>query len=110
MPMKEYTQLDSMAQSEIDHSRMLAARNTEKAWGWDTPAGRLRAQRRSDMIARGARLSTGMRALEIGCGTGMFTELFAETGAQLVAVDISIELLQKAFARNLPPNQVKFLE
>lgn len=89
---------------------MLAGMDTERIWGWDTPAGRLRAKRRAGLIVEGAHLTAGMRALEIGCGTGMFTELFAQTGAQLIAVDISGDLLQKAIARNLPPDRVKFLE
>jgi 2-polyprenyl-3-methyl-5-hydroxy-6-metoxy-1,4-benzoquinol methylase len=51
-----------------------------------------------------------MRVLEIGCGTGLFTEMFAETGTRLVAVDISPDLLARARARALPPDRVQFLE
>ena len=40
----------------------------------------------------------------------MFTEMFAKTGAKLTAVDISLDLLKKAQARNLPPDRVLFLE
>jgi cyclopropane fatty-acyl-phospholipid synthase-like methyltransferase len=50
-----------------------------------------------------------MRVLEIGCGTGLFTEMFAQSGATLVAVDISEELLDKAHLRGLPADQVTFL-
>jgi SAM-dependent methyltransferase len=50
-----------------------------------------------------------VRALEIGCGTGLFTELFAATGAHLVAVDISTALLAKARLRGLPPARVRFV-
>jgi 2-polyprenyl-3-methyl-5-hydroxy-6-metoxy-1,4-benzoquinol methylase len=35
-----------------------------------------------------------MIVLEIGCGTGNFTELFAKTGADIIAVDISQELIR----------------
>jgi 2-polyprenyl-3-methyl-5-hydroxy-6-metoxy-1,4-benzoquinol methylase len=99
-----------MAQHEIEHGKLLASMKTEHIWGWDTPAGRLRANRRAELVISGAHLTAGVQALEIGCGTGMFTELFAHTGARLVAVDISSDLLQKAIARELPPDQVIFLE
>lgn len=98
------------SQHEIEHGKKLAQDDTERLWGWGTPAGRLRAKRRAQLIATGACLGTGVRTLEIGCGTGMFTEMFAETGAHLVAVDLSPDLLEKARARNLPSNRVLFLE
>ncbi|HEV3200070.1 MAG TPA: class I SAM-dependent methyltransferase [Bryobacteraceae bacterium] len=100
----------SRAEREILHGRHLAVLETETVWGWGTPAGQLRARRRAGLIAEGARLSPGQRALEIGCGTGLFTEMFASRGAEIVAVDISGELLAKARARNLPAGQVTFLE
>lgn len=81
----------------------------EVLFGWSTPAGRLRARRRADLVAQGARLGPGVRALEVGCGTGLFTELWAATGASLVAVDLSPDLLARARARGLPAT-VKLLE
>jgi SAM-dependent methyltransferase len=82
---------------------------TETVWGWGR-RGQLRARRRAGLIIEGAQLSSGQRALDIGCGTGLFTEMFASRGAEIVAVDISGELLDKARARNLPAGQVTFLE
>jgi SAM-dependent methyltransferase len=73
------------------------------------PAGRVRAERRAKLIAECAGLGPGVRVLEIGCGTGMFTEMWARTGAQIVGVDISEALLEKARSRNLPTTQVQFL-
>lgn len=102
--------LPQRAQHEITHGKMLADLDTEAVWGWRTPAGRLRAERRAALVAGGARLRPGVRAIEIGCGTGVFTEIFARSGAQLVAVDISPELLIKARARGLPAEQVQFLD
>lgn len=99
----------SRAAHEIEHGRKLAQHEPEQIWGWGTPAGRLRAARRADLIISGAALGPGKRALEIGCGTGNFTEKFARSGAQIVAVDISPELLEKARARGLPESQVRFL-
>jgi 2-polyprenyl-3-methyl-5-hydroxy-6-metoxy-1,4-benzoquinol methylase len=99
----------SQAEREVLHGEWLAGLNTEEVWGWGTPAGRLRASRRAALIAEGAELREGRRALEIGCGSGMFTEMFAATGATIMAVDISRELLEKATARQLPPERVTFV-
>src|SRR5713101_716506 len=97
------------AKNEIAHGAMLVQADTEAIWGWGTPAGRLRAERRAKLIAEGAGLRPGVRALEIGCGTGMFTDMFARTGAQIVGVEISEALMEKARTRNLPTAQVQFL-
>src|SRR5437773_1072311 len=97
------------AEHEISHGKWLAAKDTEKVWGWGTPAGRLRANRRASLIMDGAELAPEKRALEIGCGTGMFTEMFAASGATILAVDISAELLEKARLRSLPARRVTFL-
>jgi SAM-dependent methyltransferase len=40
----------------------------------------------------------------------MFTEMFADSGAKLVAVDISPDLLEKAKRRGLAEDQVEFIE
>ena len=108
---KSMSPLDpARAAHEISHGRKLAEADTEFIWGWGTPAGQLRAQRRGQLIAQRARLSADVCALEIGCGTGLFTEMFARSGARIVAVDISPELLAKAQGRNLPSDRVRFLE
>jgi len=88
----------------------LADLDAESVWGWSTPAGKIRADRRAQMISSGAGLEPGSLVLEIGCGTGLFTEKFARTGSRLIAVDISGDLLQKAIERGLPRPQVRFIE
>src|SRR5437588_1935 len=94
---------------EIEHGKKLAAGDAELTWGWGSPAGQVRARRRGAFIAERARVGPGRRVLEVGCGTGLFTEMLAETGADVVAVDISPELLEQARRRGLPPDRVKFL-
>lgn len=98
------------AEHEIEHGKRLAQNGPELIWGWGTPAGQLRAKRRAKLIANGARLSKKVYALEIGCGTGLFTKMFAQTGARLIAVDISADLLKRAVARSLQKDKVQFLE
>ncbi len=102
--------LDIRAAHEIEHGRKLAAGGAEDIWGWGTPAGQLRAKRRAELIIAGANLRPGMRVLEVGCGTGLFTDYFSRSGAFVVAVDISPELLEIARHRHLPADRVVFLE
>ena len=87
---------------------MLAASESEETWGWTTPAGQSRARRRADLIIGAAGVRPGRTVLEVGCGTGMFTESFAASGARIVAVDISPDLLAKALDRQLPADRVRF--
>ena len=65
------------------------AGDLEAAWGWSGPAGRLRAQRRAAFLISAARLGPGVDVLELGCGTGEFTERLVESGCRLVGVDVS---------------------
>jgi 2-polyprenyl-3-methyl-5-hydroxy-6-metoxy-1,4-benzoquinol methylase len=101
---------DKKGDHEIQHGKKIAQIDPELIWGWKTPAGRLRAKRRAQLIVESAQLKTGITALEIGCGTGVFTEMFAASGAKIIAVDISKELLNLAGEKNLPAEQVQFLE
>lgn len=100
--------LSSRAEHEIAHGRKLSQAGAEQIWGWSTPAGQVRFRRRAAWIAAQAGLRPGVRALEIGCGTGNFTEVFAQSGADILALDISEDLLAQARARRLPPN-VRFV-
>ncbi len=101
---------NSRTDREIMHGRFLSERDPEAVWGWKTPAGELRARRRAELIIGAAALGEGKRVLEIGCGTGVFTEFFAATGAAIVAVDLSADLLRKARSKGLPEERVIFLE
>lgn len=83
---------------EIAHGKKIAA-NAEEVWFWGSPAGRRRADRRAELfIAHGA-LGPGKRALELGCGTGVFLERVARSGATLHGIDLSEDLLDKAYER-----------
>ncbi|HEY1218843.1 MAG: class I SAM-dependent methyltransferase [Bryobacteraceae bacterium] len=93
---------------EVEHGKYLAAGSAEDIWGWGTPAGRRRARRRSQLILKGAHLGPSSKVIEIGCGTGLFTEVFAQSGSDIIAVDLSPDLLALARKRNLP--NVRFLE
>jgi ubiquinone/menaquinone biosynthesis C-methylase UbiE len=85
-------------QREIDHHRKIAAR-AEVIWNWDSPAGRRRADRRAELFVEHGNLRPGVLALELGCGTGIFLEKTAGSGATIHGIDLSEDLLAKAQAR-----------
>jgi SAM-dependent methyltransferase len=70
----------------------------EKIWNWSSPAGRRRWARRCRLFKEfiGNHRS---RVLEVGCGTGLFTEELAHTDNTIVAIDISEALIMKAKER-----------
>jgi len=93
---------------EIQHGQYLANAETETQWGWGTPAGKERLKRRAKLIVDASAIEPTMHVLEVGCGTGLFTECFAATGCQLTAVDLSPDLLAKARDRVKHLDNVRF--
>jgi 2-polyprenyl-3-methyl-5-hydroxy-6-metoxy-1,4-benzoquinol methylase len=79
---------------EIQHGRFLAQHGAGEIWNWESPAGKLRWARRAKMLSN--HLSVGMKVLELGCGAGYFTRELARSGADILAVDLSPELLEIA--------------
>jgi len=82
-------------QNEIQHGEKIAS-NAVNVWGWGTPAGKIRADRRAAYFIRIGHITAGKKVLEIGCGTGEFTKRIAQTGADITAIDISTDLLEVA--------------
>src|SRR6266542_6097160 len=87
---------------EVQHGRFLAERGAGESWNWESPAGKLRWARRVRMLS--GHLKPGMTVLELGCGTGSFTRELARSGAEVVAIDVSPELLEIATANCSAPN------
>jgi ubiquinone/menaquinone biosynthesis C-methylase UbiE len=83
---------------EIAHHRGIADQ-AEIIWNWDSPSGRRRAARRASIFVECCGLTPGRRALELGCGTGVFLERVAPSGAGIVGLDLSADLLAKARGR-----------
>src|SRR6058998_1295603 len=84
---------------ELEHFDGVAARDTETILGWNSPVGRARADRRGRLFVATGRIAPGARVLELGCGTGEFTRRVAPSGARVVALDLSGDLLAKARAK-----------
>lgn len=76
------------------------------AWGYDVlarlvfaPVGGLSRLRRDALGELG--ISSGMRVLELGCGSGGVTQRLVELGAEVTSIDWSVPMLAKA-ARRAP--------
>jgi len=81
---------------EIRHGQFLAKHGAGEIWNWESPAGKMRWARRVKMLS--GHLKAGMTILELGCGTGYFTRELTRSGADIVAIDVSPELLEIAKA------------
>lgn len=88
---------DKRIQNEILHGEYIS-KHGEEIWNWSSPAGKLRWARRCRLFKEfiGNRQS---RVLEIGCGTGLFTQELAATENRIVAIDISDALIAQAKER-----------
>jgi len=94
---------------EISHARLLLDSGAEDVWGWSTPAGQVRVEARVRWLTDCCAIGPGVRVLECGCGTGIFTRELAKTGAHITAVDIAAELLSEA-REQCPARNVDFVQ
>jgi SAM-dependent methyltransferase len=97
---------DKRIQNEIIHGEYIREHG-EEIWNWSSPAGKLRWARRCRLFKEFIGNHKSL-VLEIGCGTGLFTKELAETDNQIVAIDISDALIEKAKERVHAQN-VKFV-
>ena len=86
--------MDKRLSNEIEHGKYLAKEGAGEVWNWESPAGKMRWQRRVTMLTR--HLKSSDSVLEIGCGTGYFTREIAKTGVTVTAIDISPDLIELA--------------
>ncbi|MFZ4547900.1 MAG: class I SAM-dependent methyltransferase [Bacteroidales bacterium] len=98
--------MDKRIQNEIEHGKFLACEGAGEVWNWESPAGKLRWQRRVKMLTAG--IKPNDQILELGCGTGYFTKEIVSTGAFVTAIDISPELLNIA-KKEITATNVSFL-
>ncbi len=92
-------------QNELNHDKHILVQS-EKVWGREGKAGKLRVERRAKMIVDYGKINKETKILEIGCGTGTLTELLVKTGANIVATDIFPEFLDAAKKRTNSPNVI----
>lgn len=92
---------DRRLENEILHGKFLAGLDDGEFWYWASAAGKERLKRRQEVFAQ--RAAPDMQILELGCGSGYFTEPMAEAGAHVTAIDISPDLIE--CARKRVPNE-----
>jgi len=97
--------MDNRLKNEIEHGKYLAREGAGEVWNWESPAGKVRWQRRVKMLT--SHITATDHVLEIGCGTGYFTKEIVKTGASVTAIDISPELLNIA-KEEIPDTNVHF--
>jgi ubiquinone/menaquinone biosynthesis C-methylase UbiE len=61
-----------------------------------------------DMSIHLGNVLAGHRVLELGCGTGFWTEVVAESAQSVLAVDINANLVDIARERGMPDGKVSF--
>ncbi|UCH14672.1 MAG: class I SAM-dependent methyltransferase [Bacteroidales bacterium] len=81
-------------ETEIEHGKYLLKKGAGVVWNWESPAGKERWKRRVKMLTDF--ILPGSKVLELGCGTGYFTREIVKTGAEIVAIDISPDLIDVA--------------
>jgi len=101
-------QIDERLKHEILHGEFLA-KDAARYWGHGSLAGQRRVTRRVELFVERASMKPGVRVCEIGCGTGIFTKhLLERSGADIVAIDLSPDLLEIA-RRDVSDTRVNFL-
>ncbi|HED13240.1 MAG TPA: class I SAM-dependent methyltransferase [Gammaproteobacteria bacterium] len=94
---------------EIAHGKFISE-NPDKVWNYNTKAGKYRALWKSRQILDCLQVTSypELKVLEVGCGSGEYTKYFAEKICNLVATDLSDDLLQIA-QHNVNRPLVKFM-
>ena len=89
-------------------------RSFDRAEGYDGAATlqRLAAHNLTARLVRALDGRKPTRILEIGCGTGLLTELLARNWpeAQIVATDFAPQMLERASRRAIPRTEFKFMD
>ena len=74
---------------------------------YQTPAGKEIDAIEEKLIANALKKVPKRKMLELGCGTGHWTELFVNTGFDVIATDISDAMLRQAIEKNLDAEILK---
>jgi len=93
--------LNQRLSNEKEHAKYLLRNGAEKVWGWESPAGKVRASRRIKFFLEKGSLDKNKKILEIGCGTGIFTKGLSKNSLNITAIDISFDLI------NYSKNKIK---
>jgi SAM-dependent methyltransferase len=102
--------VSDLVEGEIEHSRKIALAG-EAVWNWSSASGQERLKRRVGVFKSaidGPNKREVWEVLELGCGTGLFTQELVSCPVNITAIDVSEELLKIASERVTAKN-VTFL-
>jgi ubiquinone/menaquinone biosynthesis C-methylase UbiE len=74
---------------------------------FDSPVGAAADELETDLLYRLAGPLSGQRALDVGAGTGHFALHLAAKGSAVVAVDLSLSMLEVAHAKQAPIHLIR---
>lgn len=94
--MDKENRIDNRLDNEREFGKFLVENNASEIWHWGTPTGKIRANDRFERIRKFTGMKKNYNVLELGCGTGIFSQKFATTGADVHSIDISEELITVA--------------
>ncbi len=84
-----------MKSSSLNSNMVNWSPETYDAW-YETPLGRLSDRLEKDLVFSLADVKQGQRALDVGCGTGIFSIELAKRGIEVTGIDGSEEMLNWA--------------
>lgn len=93
-------------QRELEHGRRIS-QVAEGIWSRDTPAGQRRMEYRFEDLQRFLTLGPESRLLELGAGTGVWTQRLTRLPVQITSIDLSPPLLDVAKSK-LKRSSVQF--
>lgn len=98
--------IENRVAAEVLHGATdVAVRQAES--GWSSAAGKIRRQKRIAFLSKD--LDSGAKILEVGCGTGLQTSELFRKFSDIVAIDISPQLLAIA-ERRAPGPQYQVMD
>lgn len=82
-------------QVEIEHAERICA-NAEAIWGWGSPAGKSRVDRRIKRFLEFIGEQDDPTILELGSGAGIFSRHLMNHHSRLIALDISLAFIRRS--------------
>ena len=73
----------------------------EDHYNLDRKSSRVRLMRKVELLIKETGMCKGKTVLEVGYGTGIFTEQFDKTGARIIGIDISPKMQEVALRKKL---------
>ena len=87
--------MENRTRNQQEYWNKLAERYNHR-FNYHSACGEKKIERKAELIIAHAGIGEDTEVLELGCGTGTFTSLFARTNAHITAIDLSSNMLKVA--------------